>query len=223
MKLRYLGHSAVRIEGRKTVLIDPFLKDNRLATEKPKDIKEADVIVVTHDHEDHLGDAFEIAKKTGAIIVSQHEIAVAAQSKGLKAEGMNIGGPVVANGVKVWLTPAFHTSSSGAPTGCVVEMPNGKRIYHAGDTGLFGDMALIGEMLKPDAACIPIGGRYTMDVVQAAKAVELIKAPVVIPIHYNTWPIIQADPEEFKRLVGGKAQVVILNPGEAYTFVGVGL
>ncbi|MEO0146001.1 MAG: metal-dependent hydrolase, partial [candidate division WOR-3 bacterium] len=169
MKLRYLGHSAVRIEGRKTVLIDPFLKDNRLATEKPKDIKEADVIVVTHDHEDHLGDAFEIAKKTGAIIVSQHEIAVAAQSKGLKAEGMNIGGPVVANGVKVWLTPAFHTSSSGAPTGCVVEMPNGKRIYHAGDTGLFGDMALIGEMLKPDAACIPIGGRYTMDVVQAAK------------------------------------------------------
>lgn len=223
MKLRYLGHSAVRIEGRKTVLIDPFLKGNRLATEKPKDIKEADVIVVTHDHEDHLGDAFEIAKKTGAIIVSQHEIAVAAQSKGLKAEGMNIGGPVVANGVKVWLTPAFHTSSSGAPTGCVVEMPNGKRIYHAGDTGLFGDMALIGEMLKPDAACIPIGGRYTMDVVQAAKAVELIKAPVVIPIHYNTWPIIQADPEEFKRLVGGKAQVVILNPGEAYTFVGVGL
>ncbi|MEO0179774.1 MAG: metal-dependent hydrolase [candidate division WOR-3 bacterium] len=223
MKLRYLGHSAVRIEGRKTVLIDPFLKDNPLATEKPKDIKEADVIVVTHDHADHLGDAFEIAKKTGAIIVSQHEIAVAAQSKGLKAEGMNIGGPVVANGVKVWLTPAFHTSSSGAPTGCVVEMPNGKRIYHAGDTGLFGDMALIGEMLKPDAACIPIGGRYTMDVVQAAKAVELIKAPVVIPIHYNTWPIIQADPEEFKRLVGGKAQVVILNPGEAYTFVGVGL
>ncbi|MEO0191536.1 MAG: metal-dependent hydrolase [candidate division WOR-3 bacterium] len=223
MKLRYLGHSAVRIEGRKTVLIDPFLKDNPLATEKPKDIKEADVIVVTHDHADHLGDAFEIAKKTGAIIVSQHEIAVAAQSKGLKAEGMNIGGPVVANGVKVWLTPAFHTSSSGAPTGCVVEMPNGKRIYHAGDTGLFGDMALIGEMLKPDAACIPIGGRYTMDVVQAAKAVELIKAPVVIPIHYNTWPIIQADPEEFKRLVGGKAQVVILNPGEAYTFVRVGL
>jgi L-ascorbate metabolism protein UlaG (beta-lactamase superfamily) len=223
MKLRYLGHAAIRIEGRKTVLIDPFLSGNPLATERPEDIQSADVIVVTHDHSDHLGDAFAIAKKTGAVIVSQHEIAVAAQSKGLPAEGMNIGGPVTVNGVKVWLTPAFHTSSSGAPTGCVVEMPNGKRIYHAGDTGLFGDMALIGEMFKPDAACLPIGGRYTMDVAQAAKAVEFLKVPVVIPIHYNTWPIIEADPQEFKRLVGGKAQVVILAPGEAYTFVGVGL
>jgi len=223
MKLRYLGHAAVRIEGRKTVLIDPFLSDNPLATERPEDIQSADVIVVTHDHADHLGDAFAIAKKTGAVIVSQHEIAVAAQAKGLSAEGMNIGGPVTVNGVKVWLTPALHTSSSGAPTGCVVEMPNGKRIYHAGDTGLFSDMALIGEMFKPDAACLPIGGRYTMDVVQAARAVDFLKVPVVIPIHYNTWPLIEADPQEFKRLVGGKAQVVILNPGEAYTFVGVGL
>jgi len=223
MKLRYLGHSAVRIEGRKTVLIDPFLKDNPMATEKPKDITQADVIVVTHDHADHLGDAFAIAKKTGAVIVSQHEIAVAAQAKGLVAEGMNIGGPVTANGVRIWLTPAFHTSASGAPTGCVVEMPNGKRIYHAGDTGLFSDMALIGELLKPDAACLPIGGRYTMDAAQAARAVDFLKAPVVIPIHYNTWPPIEADPQEFKRLVGNKAQVVILNPGEAYTFVGVGL
>lgn len=223
MKLRYLGHSAVRIEGRKTVLIDPFLKDNPLATEKPKDIKEADVIVVTHDHADHIGDAFAIAKKTGAVIVSQHEIAVAAQAEGLVAEGMNIGGPVTANGIKVWLTPAFHTCASGAPTGCVVEMPSGKRIYHAGDTGLFSDMALIGELLKPDAACLPIGGRYTMDITQAARAVDFLKVPVVIPIHYNTWPPIEADPQEFKRLVGNRAQVVILNPGEAYTFVGVGL
>ncbi len=222
MKLRFLGHAAVRLEGKKTVLIDPFLRDNPQALEKPENITQADVIVITHDHGDHLGDAFEIASKTGAVIVAQHEIALMAQDKGLKAEGMNIGGPVEVEGVRVWLTPAFHTSGVGAPTGCVVEMSVGKRVYHAGDTGLFSDMRLIGQLFKPDAALLPIGGRYTMDVNQAAMAVEMIGAPVVIPVHYNTWPLIQADPKRFKELLGNKAQVVILNPGEAYTFVGVG-
>ena len=221
MKVRFMGHAAVKLEGSKVVYIDPFLRGNPKAAETPDKVERCDVIVVTHDHSDHLGDAFEIARKTGAVIVSQYEIAARAQEEGLKAEPMNIGGPVEVAGVRVWLTDARHTSGVGAPTGAVVEMDR-KRVYHAGDTGLFGDMKLIGEFFKPDVALLPIGGRFTMDPEQAAKAVELLGVKVVIPIHYNTWPLIEADPEEFKRLVGDRARVVILQPGEAYTLVDIG-
>ncbi|MEW6455839.1 MAG: metal-dependent hydrolase [Acidobacteriota bacterium] len=216
MKIYWLGHSAVKIEGSKTVFIDPFLTGNPLASTSIDKIDKADIVIVTHDHEDHLGDSFAICKKTGATLVSVHEISVKASNEGIKSEGMNIGGTVEVDGVKIHMVQATHSAYSTHPVGVVVEM-DGKRIYHAGDTGLFSDMKLIGEFYKPDLTLLPIDGRYNMDVVQASKAAEFIKAKNFIPIHYDTFPIVKASPEKFKEMVGRKGNVIILKPGEFFT------
>jgi len=213
LDITYLGHSAVRIKGTKTVFIDPFLSGNPKAALAPEKITAADVVVVTHDHSDHLGDAFAIAKRTGAVLVAMHETAVEAGSLGITSEGMNIGGTVEVRGVKVHMVPALHSAGKGNAAGVVVEI-DGKKIYHAGDTGLTYDLKLVGEFFHPDLSFIPIGDRYTMGPVSAAKAVEFIKTKKVVPIHYGTFPLIAADPEEFKRLVGAAAEVLILKPGE---------
>lgn len=215
MEIVYCGHSAFFIKGSKKVFIDPFLSGNPSATISPQDIKECDVVIATHDHPDHLGDAFDICKNTGATFVSQHELAVQAQEMGLKAEGMNIGGTISVNGVKIHMTHALHTTKTGHPTGVIVTM-DGHAIYHAGDTGLFFDMKLIGEMYKPEVALLPIGDRYTMGLTEALKAVEFIEPTYVIPMHYGTFPIIETDPEEFKNRVGELAKVIILKPGEKF-------
>ena len=216
MDITWLGHSGIKLEGSKTVFIDPFLTGNPAASITPDEITEADVVVVTHHHGDHLGDAFPICKKTGASLVSVHEVAVEAEAEGIPSEGMNIGGTVEAKGVKIHMVQALHSAEKGDPTGVVIEM-DGKTIYHAGDTGLTYDMKLIGEFFKPELSLIPIGDRYTMGVPSATKAVEFIQTKKVIPIHYNTFPIVSADPEEFKRSVGNMAEVIILQPGESYT------
>jgi len=213
LDITYLGHSAVRIKGTKIVFIDPFLSGNPKAALAPEKITAADVVIVTHDHSDHLGDAFAIAKRTGAVLVAMHETAVEAGSLGLTSEGMNIGGTVEVRGVKVHMVPALHSAGKGNAAGVVVEI-DGKRIYHAGDTGLTYDLKLVGEFFHPDLSFIPIGDRYTMGPASAAKAVEFIKTKKVVPIHYGTFPLIAADPEEFKRLVGAAAEVLILKPGE---------
>ena len=215
MEITWLGHSAVKIQGSKIIYIDPFLTGNPAASTSPQKITKADVVAVTHHHLDHLGDAFAICKKTGATLVAIHEIAVEAEAAGIAAEGMNIGGTVEARGVKVHMVQALHSAEKGDPAGVVIEM-DGKKVYHAGDTGLTYDMRLIGEFFKPDLSFIPIGDRYTMGVRSAAKAVEFIKSKKVIPIHYNTFPIVSADPEEFKKRVKGLAEVIILKPGESY-------
>jgi L-ascorbate metabolism protein UlaG (beta-lactamase superfamily) len=212
LEITWLGHSAVKIQGTKTVYIDPYLTGNPKAAITPDKIKSADVVVVTHHHGDHLGDAFAIAKKTGAILVAMHEIAVEAQAQGLSAEGMNIGGTVEARGVKIHMVPALHSAEKGNAAGVVIEM-DGKRLYHAGDTGLTYDLKLIGEFFHPDLSFIPIGDRYTMGVVSAAKAVEFVQTKKVIPIHYGTFPPVDVDPEEFKKNVGRLAEVIILKPG----------
>jgi Predicted Zn-dependent hydrolases of the beta-lactamase fold len=217
VKVTFLGHAAFMIEGSKVVLIDPFITGNPKSPLKGvEDIKRADVVIVTHDHGDHgFDDAVEICKKTGAYFVSQYELVV---KSGLdRVEPMNIGGFVNVGGmgVEVAFTPAFHTAGLGDPTGVIVKI-DGKTIYHAGDTGLFYDMKLIGELYRPDIAILPIGSRFTMDVLQAAKAVEFISPKYVIPMHYNTFDLIKADPKEFERLVGDKAKVIILNPGESF-------
>ncbi len=216
MEIRWLGHSAVIIKGTKTVVIDPFLTGNPVAAISPDEITEADVMVVTHDHGDHKGDAFDICKKTGATLVSVHEIAVQAEAEGIPAEGMNIGGTVESNGVIIHMVNATHSAESGDPTGVVIEL-DGKKIYHAGDTGLTYDMKLVGEFFHPDLSLLPIGDRYTMGIGSAAKAVEFIQTKKVIPVHYGTFPIVDTNPEEFKNKVGDLAEVIILQPGESYT------
>ncbi len=215
MEITFLGHAAVMIKGSKTIFVDPFLTDNPAASTSPKEIREADIVVVTHHHGDHLGDAFAIAQKTGAVLVGIHEVAVEAQSRGLTAEGMNIGGTIEVKGVKIHMVTAWHSAEKGNAAGVVIEM-DGRRLYHAGDTGLSYDMKLIGEFFKPDLSFIPIGDRYTMGIPSAVKAVEFIGTKRVIPIHYDTYPIVKSDAQEFKRRVGALAEVIVLKPGGTY-------
>ncbi len=216
MEIIWLGHAAVKIKASKTIYIDPFLTGNPAAAIKPEDIHEADLVIVTHDHGDHLGDAFPICKKTGATLVSSHEIAVQAEEQGIPAEGMGIGGTVESKGVKIHMVSAVHSAGKGDAAGIVIEVDN-KTLYHAGDTGLTYDMKLVGEFFHPDLSFIPIGDRYTMGIHSASKAVEFCQTKKVIPIHYDTFPIVSADPEEFKNEVGDKAETIILKPGESYT------
>jgi L-ascorbate metabolism protein UlaG (beta-lactamase superfamily) len=215
MKITRLGHSAVKIEGTQTSYIDPYLSENPAASLSPEQITDADIVVVTHDHSDHLGDAFSICKKTGATLVGIFEIAVMAESEGITAEQMNIGGTVEVKGVKIHMVNALHSCDKGDPAGVVIEMDD-KTLYHAGDTALTYDMKLIADFFHPDLSFLPIGDRYTMGVNSAAKAVEFTQTKKVIPIHYGTFPLINADPEEFKKRVGDRAEVIILKPGESY-------
>ncbi len=205
MKIKFLGHSAFLIDD---LLIDPFINKNPVCPVKVKDIK-CKIICLTHDHWDHLGDAFEIAKNNDATIVSIFEIIRVAKEREIKVFGMNLGGPIQLDGWEIRLVPATH---SGNPIGFVLEKDN-KIIYHAGDTGLFMDMMLIGEY-NIDVALLPIGGRYTMDIEQAVEACKFLKCKKAIPMHYNTWDVIKTDPEEFKKKA--PCDVIILKPGESY-------
>ncbi len=214
MKLTWLGHASVLIEGSINIIVDPFLEQNPAAARKMSEIPRVDVVAVTHDHEDHISDAFTLAKRDGATVVAMHEIAVMAGEEGIAAEGMNIGGTIEVKGANFTMVLAVHSSYRGHPCGFVISL-DGKRIYHSGDTGLTRDMLIIGELYPPDVSFLPIGSRYTMDVVQAARAVEYTKTKIAVPIHYNTWPPIEADPREFSNLVGDRARVVILKPGES--------
>ncbi|AMM54508.1 metal-dependent hydrolase [Pyrococcus kukulkanii] len=220
VKVKFLGHAAFYIEGSKKILIDPFLNGNPQAAAKPEDFRDVDLILVTHAHGDHLGDAGEIAKLSGAKVVAMYDIAnyISEKYRGVETVGMNYG-PTEVDGVKIVQVPAWHSSSDGKYSignacGYIVEI-DGVKIYHAGDTFVFRDMELFAELYGPiDVALLPIGGHFTMGPKEAAKAVELLKPKYVVPMHYNTWPPIAADPEEFKKLVGEKAKVVILKPGE---------
>lgn len=225
-KLQYLGHSAFYLEGTGIrALIDPFLSGNPVASETAAARNELDYIFVSHAHGDHLGDTVDIAKRTGATVFATNELATYLKNKGLKTEGMHIGGRERFPFGRVKLTPAFHGSSifedgkmvySDIPCGFLIEV-DGKKVYHPGDTGLTVEMTLL-EAEGVDIALLPIGGYYVMDVEDAARAVDFIKPKKVVPIHYDTFPPIKADPNEFARLVGNRAEVVILKPGEALSF-----
>ena len=221
-KIRWLGHAGfeIELEG-KIVLVDPWLNGNPKAACKPSEIERADIVCVTHDHGDHMGDSVEICKRTGAVFLGTYELASQAQKNGVKeAMGFNIGGTVNVKGINVTMVQAFHTCGSGAPTGFIIR-GEGKTVYHAGDTGIFGDMKLIGEIYKPDVALLPIGDYYTMGALQASEAVKLIKPKIVVPMHYMTFPVLAQSADEFVDLVKEKTpevRVVVLNPGESFEF-----
>jgi len=225
--MTYYGHSAVCLErSGLRVLIDPFLHDNPVAGEDA-DAIEADYIVVTHAHSDHIGDAIAIARRNKATIIANYEIASYLSKQGCQVEPMHIGGAIRLPFGRVKLTQALHGSSleiagqlvtMGPPCGVIISLGD-KHAYHAGDTGLFGDMRLIGEDVPLDLALLPIGDRFTMGVRDAVKAAGFLQAKLTVPIHYKTWEIIDADPQEFAdgcHANGQRAQVV--PPGTSIEF-----
>lgn len=218
-RLKWLGHAAwlIELDGKK-VLIDPFISQNPVAPVKLDQLEKVDYVVVTHDHFDHIGDAFEVCRRFDALFVGIYELKVKAEQNGVsRTFGANVGGTFNADGLRVTLTPAVH---SGNPTGVVLHGEEAV-IYHAGDTAVFGDMRLIGQLYRPDVALLPIGSLYTMGPSEAAVAASLIRPKVVIPMHYNTFDAIKQDPMEFVRLVKAKAKgvkVVVLNPGEVHEY-----
>ncbi|MBN2571786.1 MAG: metal-dependent hydrolase [Ignavibacteriales bacterium] len=207
MKLKYLSHSGFQITTSKnqTILIDPFITGNPNAPVKVDDLK-ADYIVLTHAHGDHIGDSFSIAKKYDPLFICVNELANYCAEKGFRAHNMHIGGSHDFDFGTVKFTIAHHGSMTpdntygGEPAGIILRI-DGKILYHTGDTGLFYDMKLIGEMNTIDCMLLPIGDNFTMGITDAVKAVELVNPKCAIPIHYNTFPIIEANPEEFKKKV----------------------
>ncbi|MCL4546976.1 MAG: metal-dependent hydrolase [Bacteroidetes bacterium] len=221
MKLKYFSHSAFQVTTKsgKIILIDPFLDGNPTSPVKSNEVK-ADYIILTHAHGDHIGDAFNIAKRCDSLFIAVNELANYCASKGFKAHNMHIGGGYNFEFGRVKFTIAHHGSMTpdgtyaGEPSGVILSI-DGKNLYHTGDTGLFYDMKLIGEMTPIDCMCMPIGDNFTMGINDAVKAVELANPKLAIPMHYNTFPVIAADPLEFKKKVeqiGKKARV--LNFGE---------
>ena len=216
VSITFLGHAAFMLRsGDHTLLIDPFLTGNPAATVSADDIK-CNHLALTHAHDDHIGDSVAILKRTGAAAYAAFELAEYLTEQG--AENVspgNPGGRINTEFGFIAFTQAFHSSSyqgryMGMPCGLVIEM-NGTTIYHAGDTGLFSDMRLIGELYRPDVAILPIGDRFTMGPAHAARAAEMIAPRTVIPCHYNTWPPIEQDPKSMKLPAGMRLQVMDAN------------
>lgn len=219
LKITWLGHAAFQVvsEREEVVLFDPWITDNPTSPLKGvADIQKADIVCVTHDHDDHgLDDAVAICKRHEACFIGIHELAVEAEQRGVKCViGGNLGGTVTTpTDISVTFTPAFHSSSRGTPCGFIVHLSEGP-IYFSGDTAVFGDMNLLAKLYLPKVVLVPIGSTYTMGPREAAEAIRMLYPKVAIPYHFGTFPVIEQDAEEFKKLVGEAAEVKILKPGE---------
>jgi L-ascorbate metabolism protein UlaG (beta-lactamase superfamily) len=229
----WLGHAAVEVRtpGGKGILFDPWL-GNPMSPRPADTQQQLDVLLVTHGHGDHMGDAVALASRLRPAWPCIHEMSLWLSRRlpwgSEQVTGMNKGGTVDVAGLRVSMTGADHSAGDwnasnettlylGEPAGFVVELENGFRIYHAGDTQAFGDMALIRDLFKPDLAMLPIGGHFTMDPVGAALATELLGVTHVLPIHWGTFPLLAGTPQQLREAIaarGGTAEVIDWRPGD---------
>jgi L-ascorbate metabolism protein UlaG (beta-lactamase superfamily) len=223
----WLGHATFLFQspGGKRIVLDPWMTGNPSSPESAKKLGDLDLILVTHGHSDHVGDAVPLARSSGARVVAPYEVSVWLQGKGLKnVTGMNPGGTLQVLGLSITMVPAIHSSSIeedgkmlylGVATGYVIKFENGLTVYFAGDTCVFGDMRLIAELYQPTVAFLPIGDLYTMGPEQAAKACELLAIKQVVPMHYGTFPALTGTPAKLRQLVEPRGvQVLEIKPGE---------
>jgi L-ascorbate metabolism protein UlaG (beta-lactamase superfamily) len=223
-RVTWHGHANFQIAGPGcNVLIDPFFTGNPKAIVSRKAIEPPDLVLVTHLHGDHLGDAVAICKQSGAMLGAVVGAAEALQGMGVPEErivngiGFNIGGTIRFKGVSVTMTQAHHTSESGVPVGYILEFADGCTVYHAGDTGVFSSMSLWGELYDIDLALLPAGGVFTMDARQAALAARMLNAKAAVPMHWGTFPVLEQSGDAFARALAQSApscRCVILSPGE---------
>lgn len=227
--LTWLGHHTFKLvtRGARTVLMDPWVESNPACPKELKSFDKIDVMTISHGHGDHMGDAVTLAKKFKPVVVSNFEISLYLDRKGVSNTlGMGKGGTAEALGLKFTMVHAVHSSSiedggqmlyGGEPAGFVITLEDGTRIYHAGDTAVHSDMALIGELYPPDIALLPIGDHYTMSPREAAVAARMLKPRWIVPAHYGTYPVLTGTPEmlreELKKL-DLDIEVVALRPGE---------
>ena len=230
LSLTWFGHSAflLKAPGGKSVVVDPWL-DNPKAPAAAKELAPVDLILLTHGHSDHVGNTIELARRTKATVIAIYEISLYLQGHGVStAQGMNKGGTMRIDGLKVTMVDAKHSSDldiggnvipGGEPAGFVVEFENGFRVYHAGDTSVFGDMKLIADLYKPQLVLLPIGGLYTMDPREAAYACKLLKPAFIVGMHYGTFPVLAGTPDELRNNLPAamKKRVMELVPGHAVT------
>lgn len=227
-KIKWLGHAGFQITSGKgkIIIIDPWLTDNPLATCRAEDINKADFVLVTHDHFDHIADVAQIVKATGATLVGMPEIVAKLKEEAdipdsqiVFGMGMNIGGTTTFDGISVTMTQAFHSSQTASPAGYIIKLEDGFTMYHAGDTGIFSSMKILGELFQINLAMLPIGGVFTMDPTQATLAAKLLGVNTVIPMHYKTFPILEQDTSSFLEIMKKEApevNVVVLDPGQDY-------
>ncbi len=220
-KITWLGHAAFKIEsGSLTILIDPWIKGNPVSSLKShKEISKADLVFVTHDHEDHgFRDAIRICRRTKATFVGVYELANKARWKLVrKTVGGNIGGEVDINGIRVYFAPAWHSSNIAAPCGFIIKT-QGIILYHTGDTGFYSDMEYLGKLYDIDIMMLPICSNFMMGIREAIWAVEKVKPKRVVPMHYNTFQESNLDVEDFKKKLVGISKVDILKIGKSISF-----